>query len=195
MVPLLCGKFHTLGRQVEMVWILRQRQKQWLLSRFIFLRNRAAAHRSKWVSRALNLILLSEVKKRATDFLELVDEVKRGHRAGGRPGDILCHGFPPQTQGKGYSKGRVFDRLQGRWTGGKGWRVLKKTLALLLMTLTETLSACPLCRAQAAAGIYNPEFGLRCFIVLLPILVLVVIGLGLYYADDPMGKVEKEGTE
>jgi len=63
------------------------------------------------------------------------------------------------------------------------------------MTLTETLSACPLCRAQAAAGIYNPEFGLRCFIVVLPIFVLGAIGLCLYHADDPVDKVEKEEIE
>jgi hypothetical protein len=63
------------------------------------------------------------------------------------------------------------------------------------MTLTGTLSACPLCRAQAAAGIYNSDFSFHCFIVVLPVFALMVIGLGLYHADDPMGKVEKEEAE
>lgn len=63
---------------------------------------------------------------------------------------------------------------------------------LPLITLTETLSACPLCRAKVAAGIYNGKFGFNLFIVLLPILVLAVVAVGFYRADDLMGKIRKE---
>ena len=67
---------------------------------------------------------------------------------------------------------------------------VKNKLAVIfpLSLLTETLSACPLCRAQAAAGIYNSYFGAHFFLMLLPILILAAIGIGLYYVDDLRGK-------
>jgi hypothetical protein len=61
------------------------------------------------------------------------------------------------------------------------------TLTIPLITLTESLSACPRCRAQAAAGIYNADFGLNFFFMLLPILILAALGFGLYYVDDLLG--------
>ena len=61
-------------------------------------------------------------------------------------------------------------------------------LTIPLITLTENLSACPRCRAQAAAGIYNADFGLNFFFMLLPILILAALGFGLYYVDDLLGK-------
>ena len=58
------------------------------------------------------------------------------------------------------------------------------TFTLPLVTLTEALVACPRCRAQAAAGIYNSDFEFNFFFMLLPLLILMTLGLGFYYVDD-----------
>ena len=69
-------------------------------------------------------------------------------------------------------------------------RIVKNIMVLTfpLIALAESLSACPRCRAQAAAGIYNADFGLNFFFMLLPILILAALGFGLYYVDDLLGK-------
>ena len=55
----------------------------------------------------------------------------------------------------------------------------------LWMTWTGPLSACLLCRAKVAAEIYNPDFNFHLFLMLFPVLVLMVIGLGFYGAGNP----------
>jgi hypothetical protein len=71
-------------------------------------------------------------------------------------------------------------------------RIIKKILFFIftLIPLTQILSACPRCRAQVAEGIYNPDFGLNLFLMLLPLLVLMAFGFGLYYVDN---LIEKSG--
>ena len=54
----------------------------------------------------------------------------------------------------------------------------------ILLASTATGSACPECRAQVRAGIYNQDFLANLFILLLPVLILSAIGVSLYYADE-----------
>lgn len=44
-------------------------------------------------------------------------------------------------------------------------------------------AACPWCRAEVGAGVYNQDFIPNLFVLLLPPIVVGAAGCGLYYAD------------
>ncbi|MDQ3012751.1 MAG: hypothetical protein M3X11_18840 [Acidobacteriota bacterium] len=72
-------------------------------------------------------------------------------------------------------------------------RILRGIIdGIILLAFTTTVSACPECRAQVRGDVYNQDFSGNLFIMLLPILVLVAIGIGLYYADEITERI-KEG--
>lgn len=71
-------------------------------------------------------------------------------------------------------------------------RITKKLiagLAALMIFNGTTVLACPECRVQVKSGIYNGDFVSNLFIILLPILVLVVIGIGILFADRIKAKL------
>lgn len=66
---------------------------------------------------------------------------------------------------------------------------------IALLALSTTVSACPECRAKVESGIYNQDFTINFFVVLLPVLILMAMGFGLYYADEITGKIKGEITK
>lgn len=75
-------------------------------------------------------------------------------------------------------------------------RIWKTAIAqiVLLMTFSITASACPECRAQVKSGIYDGSFGTNLFVILLPIIVIVAVGIGSYYADEITDKIRKAAS-
>ncbi|HEY0173028.1 MAG TPA: hypothetical protein VGB98_18585 [Pyrinomonadaceae bacterium] len=74
---------------------------------------------------------------------------------------------------------------------------MKRTLrgisvGIILQALTVTASACPECRAQVKGGVYNQDFPANLFVLLLPIIVLLAIGVGLYFADGITKRLKEE---
>jgi hypothetical protein len=58
----------------------------------------------------------------------------------------------------------------------------------LFLTLLGSLwaagaGACPWCRPQVRAGIYTPAYTANVLLVLLPVVVLLALGTGLFYWD------------
>ena len=44
--------------------------------------------------------------------------------------------------------------------------------------------ACPECRAQVNSGVYGGGFAGTLLVMLLPVVVLALVGAGVYHADD-----------
>ena len=84
---------------------------------------------------------------------------------------------------------RYWDKQQLRHMN-RIWKTVITPIALLVI-FTLTASACPECRAQVKSGIYNQSFGFNLFIILLPMVVIVAVGIGLYYADKITDKIKK----
>ena len=55
--------------------------------------------------------------------------------------------------------------------------------SLVLLILTRAAEACPWCRAQTKAGVFDGNFVGNLFILLLPVFILAGLGFGLYHAD------------
>jgi len=70
------------------------------------------------------------------------------------------------------------------------WKIIRYQL-LLLVGFNLTALACAECRARVKDGIFDQSFGANLFVVLLPIVVIAVIGIALYYADEITGKLKK----
>ncbi len=72
-------------------------------------------------------------------------------------------------------------------------RIWKTVIAqiVLLVIFSLSASACPECRALVKSGIFDQSFGANLFIVLLPIVLIVTVGVGLYYADGITDKIRK----
>lgn len=63
--------------------------------------------------------------------------------------------------------------------------ILRSVLVgIILQTLAATASACPECRARVKGGIYDQDFSVNLLVLLLPVIVLVAVGVGLYFADE-----------
>lgn len=63
-----------------------------------------------------------------------------------------------------------------------------KKLSFLLL-LASQASACPVCRPKVAAGIHNAHYSQNLLLVLLPVALLLVLGLGLFYWDKFAARV------
>ncbi len=63
---------------------------------------------------------------------------------------------------------------------------------VIILAFTTVVSACPECRLEVEGGIYDENFSVNLFIMLLPILVLISTGIGLYHADEIAKKPERE---
>jgi hypothetical protein len=63
-----------------------------------------------------------------------------------------------------------------------------KKLSFLLL-LTGPAAACPVCRPKVAAGIHNAQYSQHLLLVLLPAVLLLALGLGLYYWDKLAARV------
>lgn len=57
------------------------------------------------------------------------------------------------------------------------------------------LWACPQCRPVVNAGVYNQDFGENLFLVLLPLAVLFVIGVGIHFSDAIVVKLRRHKGE
>ena len=56
-------------------------------------------------------------------------------------------------------------------------------LASLLYLLPTPTWACAICRPKVQATIHNADYSVNVALLLLPVAVLLLLGLGLYYAD------------
>lgn len=54
----------------------------------------------------------------------------------------------------------------------------------LLWLGVETAGACAVCRPRVQAGIHNGAYGANLGLVLLPVALLLLGGLGVYFAPD-----------
>lgn len=54
---------------------------------------------------------------------------------------------------------------------------------IIFLALNATVAACPECRARVESDIYKQDFAVNLLLVLLPIFVLTIAGVGLYSAD------------
>lgn len=62
----------------------------------------------------------------------------------------------------------------------------------VLLLFNSAVSACPWCRAQVRNGVYNEDFFVTFFMLLLPLVILTAIGFGLYHADKIVHKFKRE---
>ena len=69
--------------------------------------------------------------------------------------------------------------------------LVKSIVAVILVLVFNTAAAaCPWCRAEVKSGIYDQDFFNNLFVILLPIVILTVIGFGLYHADKISDKLK-----
>ncbi len=61
---------------------------------------------------------------------------------------------------------------------------------LLFLSAAPSVWACPECRVQVNSGVYSQNFTGTLLVMLLPIIVLALIGVGIYYADDIKAKLK-----
>lgn len=61
---------------------------------------------------------------------------------------------------------------------------------LLFLSVAPSVWACPECRAQVNSGVYSQNFSGTLLVMLLPIIVLALVGVGIYYADDIKTKLK-----
>lgn len=50
----------------------------------------------------------------------------------------------------------------------------------ILQALAVSVSACPECRAKVRDGIHGQDFSANLFVLLLPVVVVIAVGVGLY---------------
>ncbi len=75
-------------------------------------------------------------------------------------------------------------------------RLITRLVGLLLfLSAAPTAWACPECRAQVNSGVYSQNFTGTLLVMLLPIIVLALIGVGIYYADDIKAKLQVRASK
>lgn len=70
----------------------------------------------------------------------------------------------------------------------------KITIGLVASTFffnSGALWACSQCRPFVKSGIYNQDFAGNLFVMLLPIVILLAVGFGIYFADALTAKLRK----
>ena len=71
-------------------------------------------------------------------------------------------------------------------------KVFKISIAGSVFALNAaSAAACSLCRAQVESGIYDRDFAFNLFIILLPIVLLAVVGIGIYASEDVYEKFRR----
>lgn len=72
-------------------------------------------------------------------------------------------------------------------------KVFKIFIAGSVFALTAAnAAACPLCRAQAESGIYDRDFTFNLLIILLPVVLLAVVGVGIYVSEGVYEKFRRK---
>lgn len=61
-------------------------------------------------------------------------------------------------------------------------------LAISFFINPAVLLACPYCQSAVKRNVYNQDFGANLFVLLLPLLLLLLIGIGLYFSDAILSK-------
>ena len=76
-------------------------------------------------------------------------------------------------------------------------RLLLKLLGLLLLlsAAPSVVWACPECRAEVNSGVYGQSFTGTLLVMLLPLIVLALICVGIYYADDIKVKLKERKSK
>lgn len=64
-------------------------------------------------------------------------------------------------------------------------------VALYILFSSTALLACPQCRSTVKSEVYNGDFAVNLFVLLLPLAVLFVIGIGLYFSDTLVAKLRQ----
>jgi hypothetical protein len=65
-------------------------------------------------------------------------------------------------------------------------RIVAGCVTSIIAFNNTALLACPKCRPGVEAGVYNQGFSTNLFILLLPVAVLFVIGIGIHFSDAVM---------
>lgn len=52
---------------------------------------------------------------------------------------------------------------------------------LLILLFSNAVWACPLCRAQVNAGIYEENLVSRAIVLFVPLFIIAAVGVGLFY--------------
>ncbi|HEX8426457.1 hypothetical protein [Hymenobacter sp.] len=63
-------------------------------------------------------------------------------------------------------------------------RLLVLLTSWLLCWLTLPAEACRVCRPRVQAVIHAPDYGYNLLLILLPVALLVLLGVGLFFADS-----------
>ncbi len=66
---------------------------------------------------------------------------------------------------------------------------------LLFLGAAPSVWACPECRAQVNSGVYGQSFTGILLVMLLPIIVLALVGVGIYYADDIKARLKGRASK
>jgi hypothetical protein len=66
-------------------------------------------------------------------------------------------------------------------------------LAGLFGLLPAMASACAICRPKVQAAIHNADYSVNAVLLLLPVVLLLALGVGLYYADVIWARVRPNG--
>ena len=61
---------------------------------------------------------------------------------------------------------------------------------LLYLGAAPAARACPECRAQVDSGVYGPDFTTNLLAMLLPLIMLAIVGVGIYHAGDIRAKLK-----
>jgi hypothetical protein len=64
----------------------------------------------------------------------------------------------------------------------------------LLGLLPAVASACSICRPKVQAAIHNADYSVNVLMLLLPLALLLVVGVGLYYADAIWARVRPSSS-
>jgi hypothetical protein len=67
-------------------------------------------------------------------------------------------------------------------------------LSSLLGMLPALASACAVCRPKVQAAIHNADYSVNVGLLLLPLALLLIVGVGLYYADAIWARVQRSSS-
>jgi len=70
-------------------------------------------------------------------------------------------------------------------------KLMKGLLILLWLFAGSSVWACPGCRGQVKASIYRPDYPFNLLMLLLPVIILLLTGLSLYYAGSIQSTLQR----
>jgi hypothetical protein len=71
--------------------------------------------------------------------------------------------------------------------------ILKASFSVLSFCCQSPLALlCPHCRTIVQSKVYNEDFTANLFVLILPLAVLLVIGIGIYFSDTILFKLRRK---